>query len=433
MEVFKNLKEMNVKRDIAENIIMKIQESFAPKFLVVANKEAKTLLHKNKLTPAEFLMPFCKKLKYSQKSQQNLNTDSDAEAPIEARYSSIRLVDLEEWVSLDSGDSGDPLPILDELFGNFLKNIEPKTQELERKLDEDKDKIKEKEKDESKDKNKEKEVYPYIRTDLLNIYGWDQALELFGFYLSSIGKEYEFTNMNHCIGVIEIIHFNEKEKPDLVTALETLESQERSRIIKALGGADFNHKTLRIIIVIGENVSPNTIDTKKEAIKSTYKDSILSTIIIAYRDQKDAPNNWTKDIQFPHKRKILSYEVNEEKTDSNTPGLERGENLNSETISQAKNAMLNVFGNELKFKLENTVRFLQKRASDMKKTVKKGFLGLFRKEEKIYTTNDGKYKLTDVEREVKLYADYLMYIGMYAEAFKEYDYILDNLGKVALQ
>jgi hypothetical protein len=66
--------------------------------------------------------------------------------------------------------------------------------------------------------------------------------------------------------------------------------------------------------------------------------------------------------------------------------------------------------------------------SEKKKNVKKGFLGLFKKEEKIIM-KDGKYVFTEVEKASKDFADLTFGLGLYEEAFKEYKYLHEEIKK----
>jgi hypothetical protein len=129
------------------------------------------------------------------------------------------------------------------------------------------------------------------------------------------------------------------------------------------------------------------------------------------------------------KTHISSFELSDfEKVDCNSPDLERGKFINQDDASNIKLFLTKCVREFILKKLESKFIRLNSVVIEKKKTVKKGFLGFFKKEEKI-VMKDGKYVFTDVEKSVKDFADMAFCMGIYDVAFKEYKYLHDELKK----
>jgi len=79
-------------------------------------------------------------------------------------------------------------------------------------------------------------------------------------------------------------------------------------------------------------------------------------------------------------------------------------------------------------KIEKRYLFLKEDLSEKKKNVKKGFLGLFKKEEKVQII-DGRYVFTEIEKAIKDLADLGFSLGLFDIAYKEYKNLYDEIKK----
>ena len=129
------------------------------------------------------------------------------------------------------------------------------------------------------------------------------------------------------------------------------------------------------------------------------------------------------------KRYIKSFELSEyEKVDSNKQGLPRGRFISAEDEEDLRNFMKQAVKNFLLKRFET--RFINFNADviERKKTIRKGFFGLFRKEEKAIIKN-GLYVFTEVEQSIKNLADLAFSLGLYDFALKEYKFLHDEIKK----
>ena len=114
--------------------------------------------------------------------------------------------------------------------------------------------------------------------------------------------------------------------------------------------------------------------------------------------------------------------------DSNSSSLDRGKYLTKEDSDNIK-----IFLNECvrKFvlkRIEKRYLYLKEDLAEKKKNVKKGFLGLFKKEEKVQIV-DGKYVFTEIEKALKDLADLGFSLGLFEIAYKEYKNLYDEIKK----
>lgn len=129
------------------------------------------------------------------------------------------------------------------------------------------------------------------------------------------------------------------------------------------------------------------------------------------------------------KTHIKSFELSEfEKIDCNSSGLERGKYLSADDTGNIKLFLTKCVREFVLKKLESKYIRHSMDLAERKKTVKKGFFGLFKKEEKIIMKG-GKYVFTDLEKSVKEFADIAFTMGIYDVAYKEYKYLHDEVKK----
>jgi metal-responsive CopG/Arc/MetJ family transcriptional regulator len=389
-----------------ESMRLKIAEAFCPRILVIPSEKAKQICNSNFLTPAEFFSPFAKnldlkELNKSTSDMYNQEYSGEKIPTFTPQYRNITLVDVEEWQPAQES-------AMQESFQESLNRNAPKIQEISG-------------------------LSAFDITDRsersLSTYGWDPALNLTVDYLRSLSLEHEWSNLNQCHALLYVISSDEK---NLEQAVMAAEKKYNDTISKATGARPTDSHIIRIIVVLitdesGDNKSD--VDPHFKSMNTVYSQAL--TTIVKLNDSQDTAsgqNNIWNDGAFYIKRTLKSYDLGVDKVDSNNPDLKRGRKIDKSNFEHIRNSMNGIFVTKLIDKFKTQLRNQWETVFNQKKSVKKGFMGLFRKEEKPYV-KDGYYFLTDLEKEVKKYADFLLSLGMINEAKQEYDYVVDNLAK----
>lgn len=405
--------------DAYDRLRSKVAEAFCPRILVVPSEKAKLICNSNYLTPAEFFAPFAKNLDFSKETKYTSELYNQHEYNGERPpafipfYKNIKLLDVEEWQKWQ--------PIQDKPTEAFESSFHESFKESL-----------------SRNSPNLAEISKLSLADItetprrsLAVFGWDAACNLTVDYLRTLFLDYEWKNLHECHALMYVISSEENSYKDTIIDLER---KFNDQISSAMGVSPIDKNIIRIIVVLireGSDMSKNDVDNKFTDLKNTYPQSLTTSIKLT-SDEKDKSADyglWWNDQGFYVKRKIKHYDLGLDKVDSNLLELRRGQKLDKGTIEQLINSMRGIFVGKLSEKIRTQLLQQWKATIDQKKTVKRGFMSFFKKEEKALTDSQGYYRLTAVEKEVKKYGDMLLVFGMINEAKEEYAFLIDILGK----
>jgi hypothetical protein len=422
------------KSEAYKQTISKIMEAFCPRILVVSSEAAKRSCHLNFLTPAEFLGPFCKERKEGQIYDKSLRWKKEEKYDeFSIRYSTVKFIDVEEWEPMDEKN-------LDFRFRGAAALGRPNCEALEKlNFSEGVD-----------------------AKQLMSMYGWNTAVHMFGAYLKTIGKENEFSCLNDCMAVMYVISSDEKDADgklrDLAEVVIELEKKHRATITAAFGGENtFSDRSFRLVTVLKDAqvsteadllgttlitdslrdtmkpyaINLQDLDERSKKIHNKFQKCHVKSFIINDLSNPENMNDIWSDGFVYVKKNIKAYETTSEKRDVNTPNIPRGRYNSEQNKNNFRSGLQDMVFTQLGIYFETQIKNTKEIVFEKKKALKKGLFDKmfsFNKDEKA-TLKDGKYVFTDIELEVKRFADMLVKLGMFAGAYYEYEYVLDKLGK----
>ena len=145
---------------------------------------------------------------------------------------------------------------------------------------------------------------------LMLLYGWETAKEVFSSFLQTIAKEYEFSNMNDCQAVLYVLS---SEENNLVESANSVEKINSDKLKKTLGG-ELNENTIRIVIVIHDQTKNKDMELQyiDEHKMSDFKNQKkYSSKLIGTGIEGKTPNRtenpWLKEFNSS-KKYIKSYD-----------------------------------------------------------------------------------------------------------------------------
>ena len=364
----------------------------------------------NYLTPAEFLTPFARDLSFMSETRMaspvSDPSGSGEFSPVfSIQYRKVDLVDIEEWEPMTE-DS------LKTSFPDALDKNKPRIADIL--------------------KINHSDVVNRPRTVLMN-YGWSEACNFTSEYLKTMAKDYEWSNLNECQALLYVLS-SQDQLDKIITEMDRKYSD---ICLKALGESlvSTSISIIRLFVVLKtedpEKDSADVDSLIKAHIKSLYNTKPADFAVNTRTESSYTDCNLWKEEHIYIKKKIRSYDLGTDKVDSNQKNLPRGYQMDNKGLELIKYQMKEMFVRYLPERFRLLIEKKWQQIQSEKRKVKKGFMGLsmFKKEEKAYFTREGKYVLTDVEKEVKKYADLLLVFGMVELAKEEYAYVVENLGK----
>jgi hypothetical protein len=252
---------------------------------------------------------------------------------------------------------------------------------------------------------------------------WKKALE------TAVAEEVEQIH-SRCMILLTIVSADE---PDIGQAINEVTNQNEKELRKLFDTDRYglDKKIMRLNLILDDSRVDNklTEDFRAELSRQArhlYPKSFTRIVTT----NRGSPKNKSDILweNFVYKKyKITHFEISEfEKVKVDSPGLVKGELLSQEDVDDVRKFLESAVKVYLLKKMETKFIEYNAEAMEKKKKIKRGFFGLFKKEEKAVMI-DGRYMFTDIEQSVKYAADLAFVLGNYDFALKEYKVLYDEI------
>lgn len=381
--------------EYAKKLRRNISYNFTPKIVIVPSERAKRSINANFLTPAELMRPFST-------VKEQYYSGIERSVPIQCPY--LKFLDLEEK------------PRYREVtFRNDLNYLITKSRpdcELLKKL------------------NVNWKSKSSIN-QMLNLHSWPTFNTVWKKMMETALAEDVNQNLPNATVLLTIVS---PEDGDIGNAINEVTSKNIKQIEKLFGcKRQYLEKSIlrmNMILIDGRNKEDYSEDQRRDFARQArklYPKSFTRIVNINSGDGKIDLNGIPWSGYCYRKRFITSYEISEfEKIDANSDDLTRGLWLSNEDIESLRSFVKDSVKVFYLKRLGARFEMMGQECLEKKKTIKRGFFGLFRKEEKIIMKN-GIYVFTEVEQTLKDYADLCFSLGLYNIALKEYKYLYDEI------
>ena len=266
---------------------------------------------------------------------------------------------------------------------------------------------------------------------VLSQHSWEPFEKIWKLYLSTMEADEQGFILSKPIFLVSLV--STRDEGNFADLINELTSVQFKKLVEIFGvdQKSFENSIYRLNIVIDDQRSnlesvSKSLDTILGEIRTQYPKA-FNKVIKINSGSGNQPDSLGWRFYLHQKLNTPAYLISQhEKVDSKSSNLKYGRYLTDQDMMQIRDTVTNWIevsvANAFHAKIINT----SVQATEKKKTIKKGFMGFFKKETKVVVI-DGKYQFTDVELSVKDYADYLFMIGNYDMAYKEYKILYDEI------
>lgn len=382
--------------EYAKKLRRNITNVFSPRIIVVASESAKKIISANQLTPAEMLRPFAT-------VKEQYYSGVERSVPIQCPY--LKFLDLEENPRYQE-------EIFRSELNAMIQNSSPDCEML-RSL----------------------EINWKSKTSvnqMLSLHSWPTFNLVWKKMMDTAIAEDVGQSLAKATVLLTMISANEGE---VGNAINEVTSNYLKQIEKLFGckRQNLEKSILRMNMILvdernmDENMSEEERSEKARQARKMYPKSFTRIVTVNRGNGKEDLSGIPWKAFCKTKRYIKSFEISEfEKIDANSDNLQRGYWLTKEDVDGLRGFMKDGVRVFYLKRLGARFEMLSQSSLEKKKTIKRGFFGLFRKEEKIVMKN-GIYVFTEVEQTIKDFADLCFSLGLFSIAMKEYKYIYEEI------